>query len=527
MTTRFYKSSKLWATLAGLALVLGPMYFALLLAERQSIREQEVRAALLAKEVLRRSHGVSQQIEVAYQKLEARAHPDPCSEGSLHLMRQIALESNYLAAVGFVNDDRLVCSSLGLHGVGLSIGSANFLSRTGFYVRAHVKLPGASEQHFLMSTRLISGYSAIVQPDVPIDVLTNDIDVGLGLYSLLSNQPLLKRGPFLPAWHKQLGDKSEVQFFDGQQIVAIAKSGLYDYASYATIPESHVAQSWRNSMLWLAPLGIVAGAILAVVLHQTSQHYRSLPALLKSALRRGELFLVYQPVVALDGRHWVGAEALLRWRRKNGEWIAPDLFIPMAERVGLIQRITTHVIALFFRDLTGVLRAFPKFHVSVNFSAADFQDHHLADLIKSKVEHAGLSMANFHVEATERALVNDVSIKRTLVAMRNQGTAVAIDDFGTGYSSLSYLTQLEVDFLKIDKSFVDTIGADAATSQVVNHIIEMAKSLNLQMIAEGVETEEQAEYLRVRGVQYAQGWLFSKPLVLEDLKAGLMNGAAG
>jgi sensor c-di-GMP phosphodiesterase-like protein len=227
-------------------------------------------------------------------------------------------------------------------------------------------------------------------------------------------------------------------------------------------------------------------------------------------------------VVDLRTGLWVGAEALLRWRRATGEHVSPDIFIPVAEQSELIQEITDHVLELAVTDLAGFFEKHPDFHVAINVSSSEMQSADVVRRLKNFIARVkGASARNFIIEATERCLISPEKARTILAEMRGLGSSIAIDDFGTGYSSLSYLQTLSVDYLKIDKSFVDAIDTASVTNSVVPHIIGMAKDLHLRLIAEGVETAEQADYLRSQGVEYAQGWYFAKAMPFDALLGSL------
>ena len=185
------------------------------------------------------------------------------------------------------------------------------------------------------------------------------------------------------------------------------------------------------------------------------------------------------------------------------------------------------MIELFASDASALLLAHPDFYIGINLSAGDFQNPKIAQKLRALTQTLGIRPANVHVEVTERLLMNTEASHQNMQVLRDMGIRIAIDDFGTGYSSLSYLTSLPLDYLKIDKAFVDTIGKDSVTSQVVQHIIGIAKSLKLAMIAEGVEQQDQADYLNAQGVEFAQGWLFSRPIAIAALKQFLDGRDSG
>jgi sensor c-di-GMP phosphodiesterase-like protein len=306
----------------------------------------------------------------------------------------------------------------------------------------------------------------------------------------------------------------------------MARSQRFLTVAVAASPLANMAQRYRDAAMRLVPASVFAGLAAAAAVLLLARQQMSLVAALGAGLRRHQFFLEYQPLIDLRSGHCVGVEALLRWRDGAGELVPPEVFIPVAETSGMIGRLTERVVDLVCRDSGQFLASHPDFHVAINLAPADLQSNAIVGLLERMLRHTGARPSGLIVEITERGFLNLDKARETIAALHARGIEVAVDDFGTGYSSLAYLESLELDFLKIDRSFIESIGTGAPTSQVVSHIIEMARTLNLRMIAEGVENHEQAQFLRARGVDYAQGWLFGRPGSFE-LAANLHRAALG
>ncbi|MDH4570640.1 EAL domain-containing protein [Pseudomonas sp. BN414] len=235
---------------------------------------------------------------------------------------------------------------------------------------------------------------------------------------------------------------------------------------------------------------------------------------LRHALEQGEFLLYYQPQFSGDGKRLTGVEALLRWRHPKRGLVPPGEFVPVLEELGLVVQVGEWVLAEACRQLKAWHQEkmrLPK--ISVNISARQFADGQLAERIAAIIEDSGLPPACLELELTESILMRDVAEAMDILEnLKRLGLCIAVDDFGTGYSSLNYLKQFPIDVLKIDRSFVDGLPDGERDAQIARAIIAMAHSLNLAVIAEGVETQAQLDFLREHGCDEVQGYLFGHPV---------------
>ena len=244
---------------------------------------------------------------------------------------------------------------------------------------------------------------------------------------------------------------------------------------------------------------------------------------LRQALERNELSLEYQPCFDLQSMRPVGLEALIRWRQADGTYIPPSRFIPIAEQSGLIVDIGDWVLRQVGLQLSEWQRQHvPLLPVSVNISVRQFEHVNLATVVSVLADELGIDASLLHFEITESAAMqNSQQHLGSLQALRNLGSRILIDDFGTGYSSLSYLKHLPIDTLKIDRAFVRDMAVDTNDAAIVRAIVGVAKSLGLQLVAEGIETAEQLECLRKLDCECGQGFYFSPPVSAESCRAML------
>lgn len=493
-----------------------PVIASLVLASRQAHSAQQRSATRYASAVLKRSEMITQQVWNAFTKMAELPHVEDCGPAVISQLQAIDAVSSYLQMVGTVKNDAIVCSSYGLQNPPLLLGDVDYVSAVGARVRNNVRFPFAPDESFIVSEN--GRFAAVVHKALPVDATVAEPGVSLAIVAASQSRALATRGHIDPRWIPErnlLAPGEQRTLTIGGTAVTQIRSKVYDLLAIAALGNENYVSEVTGLALVMVPFGLIVGGLMSWLLLRILRAQRTLPAAIRAGLRNREFFIELQPIVRLSDRAWVGAEVLLRWRRPNGELVRPDLFIGAAEDAGMIRQVTSRVLELVAPALHAIALRDEEFFLSLNMAAQDLYDDGMAGQLTELLAQTQSRASHVRIEITERALLDVKRAENQLASIRALGIHISIDDFGTGYSGLSDLISLKVDSLKIDKTFIDTIGGEAATSQVAAHIVEMAHALSLQITAEGVEQPQQADILSNWGVQYAQGWLFSKALPID------------
>ncbi|MFJ4455860.1 EAL domain-containing protein [Pseudomonas sp. NPDC089392] len=291
-------------------------------------------------------------------------------------------------------------------------------------------------------------------------------------------------------------------------------STRYPFSVQGGYAADHQRQLWRSHYPALLGLLLILGAVAGLVCRWQIRRAGSPRAELQRALEADEFLPYFQPVVRKGDYRWAGAEVLMRWNHPQEGLVRPDLFIPYAEHSGQIVAMTRALLmhtAQHLAPYAGLLE--DGFHIGVNITADHCRDLSLLDDCRTFLQHFPPGRVVLTLELTERKLIEATPTTLELFEKLHEiGVMIALDDFGTGQSSLNYLRQFKVDYLKIDQSFVAMIGGDALSVHILETIIELSAKLGLGIVAEGVETDTQRDYLARHGVEYQQGYLFARPM---------------
>ncbi|HFB64893.1 MAG TPA: EAL domain-containing protein [Aeromonadales bacterium] len=305
---------------------------------------------------------------------------------------------------------------------------------------------------------------------------------------------------------------------EGRDLILSASIGIAIYPEDG-LTSSELLRNADAAMYHAKELGGNTYSFYTEAMNKEVERQLAIEEQIHGALERNEFSVYYQPKIDIKTRKIIGAEALIRWNNPALGSVSPLEFIPIAERSGMIIPIGYFVFDQALLMTSKWQQEFSRdFGIAVNLSPRQFRDPDLVMQLSHFIAAADLQEDSIELEITEGVLMSGHQyIDEALTHINALGVSIAMDDFGTGYSSLSYLRRYPFDVLKIDQSFVRDIGIDAADRELINAAIAMAHGLNLHVVAEGVETEEQYEYLKKMNCDYAQGYLFSRPLPAEEM----------
>ena len=438
----------------------------------------------------------------------------PCSDAEIAYMHHLLFQSEFLKDGGRMSGGRVVCDAM-FRASELSqrVFKPDFLLKDGTEVYTDIRMvPGDPDERVGVQRGGFFVSFLHWRPDrlgdIPLNfTLTEVDDTGHQPGWLHGERPKVDATVLAKDGWARVGDS----------LYATHCSPHYFNCFTAFVDTRMVLKAQTRQSAVCTGLGGLTGGFIGFLCALLYRRNRSMVHQLRRAIRVERLYMVYQPIVHLEDRRVVGAEALVRWTDDEGFAVSPEMFVHVAEMSGFVGELTELVVRQSLRDLGDVLRGRPDFSLNINVTGTDLADPAFLPMLERSLAIANASARSLTIEVTESSTAKKETAVQTIHRLRERGHRVYIDDFGTGYSSLSYLHSLAVDAIKIDKSFTHAIGTEAVTLGILPQILAMAKTLNLKVVAEGIETEEQAGYFAGYDQPIlGQGWLFERPVSAEQ-----------
>lgn len=485
-------------------------------------RQLEREMSFLADATAKRSENILNVTRANLEQLAEHTHSQ-CTQATLDYMREKVFSVMYIRETGIINDSKLICNNVALFDPPVEITEIEHrrtAERDGeiAIVPPVPTLQGGKSILVNYRVNARSYVNALIDPDI-FQEFHDYVRLGevSGVFLVREDgKTVVSFGSMsereLPP---NLDDSEHLRHYHGS-LFSIYKSGQFPIYAVVASSSSFIQNQWLAHATAFSILAVVMSLLLFVVLRKTRRFNSLLQGELWQAIEKDELCVHYQPIMDLTNHRCVGAETLIRWQHPEQGLLMPLVFLPLAEQTGMIRPLTRWLIRRIESECQYLLMNHPDLHISLNLSSYDLGcDGHKAsfeDLLFQHIPHEQVIY-----EITEQNFIPDhaLTANEVIQSLRKKGAKVALDDFGTGYSSLSYLHRFPVDYLKIDKVFVDGIFNENSSSSLIDHIISIAHSMNCIVTAEGIEHSHQLQYLREKGVKYGQGWYFSKPLPLD------------
>ncbi|OYR15914.1 EAL domain-containing protein [Brucella thiophenivorans] len=439
----------------------------------------------------------------------------PCSDEDLTEVRRLAFKSAFLGDVGRVENDRIICTALwGRLSPSQILPQSNRVVDGGHRLWANASNVGKLSDNVDM----VGKGRAIVFTSPVAFTLQERTEENLSAYIISHDSRYIYRS-FGDVRNLETTKPHKLAWYDLRSRRLVSKcADDVDICVIASLTGVSMLQQSIGVLLAIGAFGAMAGGGVGLAAVRWRRGHSSLPQQIRRSIALERFNVVYQPLVRLHDEEVIGVEVLARLYDDLDNPIAADVFIPIAEKLGIIGNVTRLVIRNALDEMQPFLKKNSNFYLSINVSAEDVLDTKLRAFLENEVMRHGLSASQVILEVTERSTAHHGDLIEGMKSFRKSGYEFFIDDFGTGYSNLSYLAKLPINGIKIDRMFTQAIGTEAVSAEIVENICSIARRLDLKLVVEGIEKPDQAAYvMKLHPDAVGQGWLFGRPVPIADL----------